>query len=692
MTVSRLPGYLLVVTFIGMTVPAPADGLFPVERQRWTPIADDVYLQENAQKIPSDAPVVSVAAYAGQGYAVINQAVHLLDGEQFTPAPAAPKDVRALQTHDDALWALTDSGLYRFRGTDWQKLDDRVYIDLCILGDVLHAATRDDVYRLEYDKLVSVKPKGGYQSSEKTMIMEDGSQVLMHPVRIGPIQKIDAYSGTLYVLRPGNLVLFDGRAVDRNIVDWGMLPSRRTRDMLSFGSRLLISTDAGLAVLRGAAMTALKGDDGLPYEDATCLAEGFANDVWIGTTQGAVRMLDDEWHYFGADHWLPGDNVHDIAVGDKVVYIATDRGVGVIRYEPYTLRKKADYYERRLDEWGHKRLGFIHTLYRGGKDGNEWIREVSDNDGGHTAPYLAAMSHKYAVTGDESARQAAVDAFQAMVWLEQITPIDGFVARAIWSTTGDKDRRGEGGSGGLPAKWYPTDDGRWFWKGDTSSDEIDAHFYAVSLFHDLAAKGPEKKRAQQHLARISSHILDNDWVLRDMDGKPTRWGRWDPKYLLQPYGMYARGLNGMEAQTYMLTALAMTGDRRFKEGYRQLLDWGYHTYTVRQKVTFPPEDIAPITPCCAMSTTRRCVRSTCAASHGVGKSNAWRRSPGSTSPTAPSPATTASWTKPCTIYGRGRWIVSSTTTGIRIVTIWLPSPATFPTKGARGPCRRAKRR
>ena len=41
-----------------------------------------------------------------------------------------------------------------------------------------------------------------------------------------------------------------------------------------------------------------------------------------------------------------------------------------------------------LDEWGHKRLGFIHTLYK--KDG-VWVREVSDNDGGHTTPYLAAM-------------------------------------------------------------------------------------------------------------------------------------------------------------------------------------------------------------------------------------------------------------------------------------------------------------
>ena len=62
------------------------------------------------------------------------------------------------------------------------------------------------------------------------------------------------------------------------------------------------------------------------------------------------------------------------------------------------------------------------------------------------------------------------------------------------------------------------------------------------LFHDLAAKGSEKQRAAKHIASISAHIMDNGWVLRDLDGKPTRWGRWDPEYLLGPYGFESRGL------------------------------------------------------------------------------------------------------------------------------------------------------
>ena len=243
---------------------------------------------------------------------------------------------------------------------------------------------------------------------------------------------------------------------------------------------------------------------------------------------------------------------------------------------------------------GHKRLGFVHQLYRDGsaKDGR-WLREISDNDGGHTAHYLAAMCFKYAVTRDEAARREAVDAFEAMNWLRTITGTDGFFARAIWAVDVDQGERSTQGSGGLPAKWVTTEDGKWMWKGDTSSDEVNGHFYAVSLFHDLVAQGDEKKQAAKHLARISKHIIDNGWVLRDVDGQPTRWGRWDPEYLLRPYGFESRGLNGMEAQTYMWTALNLTGDPVFRKGLDQLLAWRYETYTVRQKLTFPPESVVP---------------------------------------------------------------------------------------------------
>jgi len=558
----------------------------------WKPAADEVYLQEIGQKIPTDKPVTSVAVHNNVAFVVVGGAMKIVGDGGLPDASDAPAGVKRLRSLDGDLWASGENGTHRFADGKWSRIDEKPFNDFCLHLGKVHGATREDIFRFEGGMFVNSKPTGGYLENDTTVIMEDGTQVLTDSVEIGPIDRIASYSGTLYMLRPGELALLEGRTFVESPVDWGMMPSRVTRDMLALGSRLYVATDRGVGVLRGMALTASRGADGLPFEDTTCLAEGFDGDLWIGTSRGAIRKTGEEYHYFGAQHWLPGDYVRDIAVSGQSVYIATDGGLGIIRYEPYTLAKKAVYFERELEESGYKRLGFVHKLYWSGEQ-DGWLREISDNDGGHTAHYLAAMTFKYAATGDAQARAEALEAFKAMIWLDDITPKPGFIARSIWSVKADKGVRSRHGSGGLPAKWYPTDDGLWVWKGDTSSDEVNAHIYSVALFHDLAAKGPEKERAAKHAANITSHIIENGWVLRDMDGKPTRWGRWDPDYLLRPYGFEARGLNGMEAQTYVQTAYALTGDQKFQAGLEQLLKWRYHTYTVRQKLTFPPESVVP---------------------------------------------------------------------------------------------------
>ncbi len=568
---------------------APASG--EISNRSWQAAADKPYLQEIGEKILTDKPVRSLGLISNTLCAVVGETVKRLVNGTLQDWPAAPQNISRLRSLAGALWALTPQGVYRSSGHDWEQVDTRAFTDLCLhLGEV-HGATRDELFRLENGRLISTRPKDGYLSTDSTMVMEDFSQLLADPVQIGPVARIVSYSGTLYVLRPGSLALIDGKTFATDTLDWGKLPSPVTRDMLAQGSKLYIATDRGVAVLRGMSMTSWGGTDGLPFEDTTCLAPGFDGDLWIGTSRGAIRKVGDDYHFFGAHHWLPGEQVHAIVVGERTVYIGTDGGLAIIRYEPLTLAKKAAFFERELDLWGMKRLGFIHKLYWA-EDQKAWLREISDNDGGHTAHYLAAMSFKYAATGDEQARKEAVEAFRAMAWLQDVTT-NGYIARAIWSTKGDPGERSTRGSGGLPAKWYPTADGAWFWKGDTSSDEVSAHMYAVSVFHDLAAKGAERDRARAQISKLASHIIDNGWVLRDPDGKPTRWGRWDPQYLLRAYGFEARGLNGMEAQTYMHAALALTGDEKFKQGLEQLLQWRYHTYTVRQRVTFPPDQVAP---------------------------------------------------------------------------------------------------
>ncbi|MCC5937649.1 MAG: hypothetical protein JJU34_10225 [Lunatimonas sp.] len=560
------------------------------ETKLWRAVEDKVYLQEKSTVIPTTRPVQQVAIHENKIFALIDNRICQLTDKIFEPIPQSPSGLAKLKTLGDQLVAFGPGGLYRLEGSSWRKLDNKPIVDVCMHLSKPHAATKDDIFVLENDKLVNIMPEGGYLSSDITMVMEDGTQLLADPVKLGPITAIESYAGTLHILRPGKLVQLAGAIVNEHLIDWGNLPSNNTQEMLSVGSRLLISTDRGLGVLRGASMSGIKGADGLPVENTQQLVRGFAGDVWIGTPRGAIRMVGKDWHYFGADHWLPDNQVNGIAVGDHAVYIATDKGLGVISYEPYTLLKKADHYEKWLDHWGHKRLGFIHTLY---DYEGEWVREISDNDGSHTASYLTGMSYKYAVTGDETARKEASEAFEAMLWLERITPIDGLIARSIWSRQGDKGRMGKRGSGGLPAKWNATADSLWYWKGDASSDEIIAHFYSVSLFHDLAADAREKELAKEHMRRIAGYIMDNGWVLIDYDGQPTRWGRWNPEYLLRPYGWEDRGVNGLEALAFSYATYALTGEERFKQGYQQLIDWGYAQNTIRQKKTFPPSEIAP---------------------------------------------------------------------------------------------------
>ena len=99
--------------------------------------------------------------------------------------------------------------------------------------------------------------------------------------------------------------------------------------------------------------------------------------------------------------------------------------------------------------------------------------------------------------------------------------------------------------------------------------------------------------AEEHLARVAKYIIENDWVYIDMDGESTRWGKWNPEYLLRPYGWVDKGLNAMEAMAFAKTAYKMTGEKLYEDGFNELLSFRYQDHIVRQKNGFPPESIAP---------------------------------------------------------------------------------------------------
>jgi len=542
-----------------LVVPAQ---LAKFENPRWEPIADEVYLQEVSRQIPSTEPLTSVAVFCGVAYVGGASGVSRIAGEALELVAGPEGAITRLKTLGGALWAAGPGGLWRFDGTIWAKVSTEAVADLCEHNGSVVAASGAALFTAT----------------------ETGLALLV--TAPGPLLGLASYSGTIYVhdgLRVG--LLEGGEITYRYIFDWGTLQRGCViRDILSQGSRLVVATDKGLGVLRGMTWYAIQGEDGLCYEDTTSLSEGFDHDLWIGSTRGAMRNIKDEYLYFAGVRWVPGEQVNAIASGDNAVYLATDGGLGIISYEPFTLAKKAAYYERWMEEWGQKRLGFVHSLNL--IDG-EWVREVSDNDVGYSSHYMAAKCFEYAVTGSEEARAEAVNMMKTVKWSEEITSIDGFPARSIYAV-GEPTLKAMHGSGGLPAEWHRTEDGLFEWKGDTSSDETDAQVYETMLFLKLVANDEEKVWATQHLQRLVGHIVDNGFMLRDVDGEPTRWARWDPEYLQTPYGYYSRGLNGMGAMNYVTTAYHFTGDEKFKAAKEQLLAWNYQPDILRQKLTFHP--------------------------------------------------------------------------------------------------------
>ncbi len=538
--------------------------------------ADPIYLQETGRKIPAAEPLLAIGIQGSNVYAGTSRGLLLLAADRWADVPGIPGPIRRIVKAGGSLWAIGSPGLSRNDGKEWTPVSREAFVDVTVHGDRLLAATARQVWRVQGNTVEPIsRPDARF---DITHVLSHQDSVYLHG------------HGRLTVFAGGG---FGARDVYDSLVDqgwdWGTMPSTATRDALVIGPVLYLASDRGLVLHRGMSLTTLAGSQGLPIEDTACLAEGFDGDLWIGTRQGAVRRTGSEFHYFAGQRWLPDDRVNAIAVDGRDVYLATDGGLGVIGYVPFTLSRKAAYYEQQIEEWGQKRMGLVQKL-EWDDALHEFVREAGDNDGGYSGSYLAAQSYRFAVTRDPAARREATNTFHALRWLESATGIPGFPARSIWAK-GEIGHKSTGGSGGYPAEWHDTADGKFEWKGDTSSDELCSHFYSIALFIELAAEGPEIEQARTHLARIASHVIEHEWQLVDLDGKATRWGRWDPEYFKTDEGKYDRGLQCLELLSFIKTASVLGGDPRFAAAYGKLIGLGYPQHTLRESNTFPPENV-----------------------------------------------------------------------------------------------------
>ncbi len=304
--------------------------------------------------------------------------------------------------------------------------------------------------------------------------------------------------------------------------------------------------------------------------------------IWAGTPSGLMRRLSRSahWRLFHSRRWIPDNAVRKlVVVAADDVWVETPKGTAHLYRTNRTLPNKMATINRQLQE-KHVRFGLVGSvvLKHPGDFSGEVFQPDSDNDGLWTALYVAAESFRFATTGDKQARENAWKSLQALMFLEKITGCPGFVARSVVPIQISK-------KGQFP--WQPSRDGKWWWKGDTSSDELDGHFFAYSVYFDLAATESQKKQIRPVVGRIMDHLIQGGLYYRDPSGRITTWGCWAPESLNRdPEWIAERGLNSMEILSYLKTAHHITGAKRFHQKAQELITkHGYALNAIRLKMT-----------------------------------------------------------------------------------------------------------
>lgn len=307
----------------------------------------------------------------------------------------------------------------------------------------------------------------------------------------------------------------------------------------------------------------------LPCPDITVVKE--INDkLWFGSVNGAFMLqADGKYKYYASKRSMPSDMVVDIAAGENGnVLILTDKGIGEIHFKPMTLHEKAMYYEQQVRK-RHIRLGFNATISRM-KDGDvsTGSLEDSDNDGLWTSMYLGAEVFRYAATKSPEALENCRESLDAMERLYTVNSLKGFPSRSY-------ERRGYAIAD--TQVWKHAENPEWDWKSTTSSDEAIGHIFVFAAIAELIDDSAMKNKAIRLIDALMTHVVEHDLYMIDWDGKPTRWGRWNPAYVnARPKIVGDRKINSSNIIAMLQTAWHFTHKSIYKDKAFELMNkYGY---------------------------------------------------------------------------------------------------------------------
>jgi len=360
-------------------------------------------------------------------------------------------------------------------------------------------------------------------------------------------------------------------------------------DIIKKDQKVIIGTTDGYISFDGKSKKQIGAiNKRLPVTNITTVKE-VGEKVWFGSNEGAFALREDnKFDYFNGERWLPGNKVLHISAGpENSVLITTTAGLGQIGFKEMTLHDKAVYYEEQV-RLRHIRNGFNASL-DGLERGNLAMGYMadSDNDGLWTSMYLGGEIFRYAVTKDSIALQNCRESLDAMERLFSVNPVPGFPARSF-------ERSGHIENLADPERWQHAPEKEWDWKSTTSSDEIIGHIFAFGAMAELIDDAYMKTRAVTLIDTLMSHILKNDMYLIDFDGKPTMWGKWNPKYVNSfPTNVGDRKLNSSNVIAMLQTAYHFTKKEKYKTKAFELMNkFGYYENMMRpmSEIGKAPED------------------------------------------------------------------------------------------------------
>ena len=133
--------------------------------------------------------------------------------------------------------------------------------------------------------------------------------------------------------------------------------------------------------------------------------------------------------------------------------------------------------------------------------------------------------------------------------------------------------------------WRVNADGGRRWRGNVSSDQVDAMMFGLYVYGTRIADAAERRALGATAAEVVDAVVGNGLRIIGYDDRPTRWGRYDPTYVASEEPM-----NALLMLQMVKVAEALTGLPRFGRVYERLLAMGYARIGEGARLDRPPPE------------------------------------------------------------------------------------------------------